>query len=244
MISGMPGGAEDQVDLDLVEVQKREQDARRISAPSRMNALLACGGASGGRSAIAWILVIRFHKGRKWSASRIWGRLARGQDPHVDLRRPLAGARTNARAGSAIARIESGEASSRRSVPQWIGIATRGFKSASDSAARTGSRWPEPSLAPQPQIGTRATSRPRCAEVAHAGEEVGVPREVHALGSLDRVADRGRTTVADAAGPVIGVGRLDREPAHGKLVAFGHLLHASDPGTREEAARATGDYHG
>ena len=44
-------------------------------------------------------------------------------------------------------------------------------------AARCGSRWPVPSVGPQPAIGSRATSID--AEVGHPVEEVGVAGEVH-----------------------------------------------------------------
>ena len=45
-------------------------------------------------------------------------------------------------------------------VPQWIGIATRGRSRPTAAAARVGSRWPGPTLAPQPETGIRPTSAP------------------------------------------------------------------------------------
>ena len=43
-------------------------------------------------------------------------------------------------------------------VPQWIGTTTRARSSAAATAALSGFRWPGPSVGPQPQIGSSATS--------------------------------------------------------------------------------------
>ena len=45
-----------------------------------------------------------------------------------------------------------------RNVPQWIGIAIGGWIRATASAARAGSRCPDGTRGPQPQIGSSATS--------------------------------------------------------------------------------------
>ena len=45
-------------------------------------------------------------------------------------------------------------------MPQWTGIASRGFSSPAARAARSGSRCPGPTFGPQPQTGSSATSSP------------------------------------------------------------------------------------
>ncbi len=92
-----------------------------------------------------------------------------GPRPGVRIRTSVLGhlrstASANARAGAT--------GSNRRcaphalSVPQWIGTAIRGRIRATASAARTGSRCPAGTRAPQPQIGSRATStRPASADI-------------------------------------------------------------------------------
>ena len=65
------------------------------------------------------------------------------------------------------------------SVPQWIGIATRGASSAAACAARSGSRCPAPDVgAPAPHGQQRDVDV--LGQPAHAVEDVGVAREVHA----------------------------------------------------------------
>ena len=65
------------------------------------------------------------------------------------------------------------------SVPQWIGTAIAGCRSASASAACSGSMCPGPSDGPQPQIGTSASvERP---DPGHPREDLGVAGEVDPL---------------------------------------------------------------
>ena len=93
-----------------------------------------------------------------------------------------------------------------------MGMTIRGRSRLTASAARSGSRWPSPSVGPQPQMGRRATSS-GSREPLEPGEEVGVAREIDRLAASDEKAD-GRARAA-----VLRGGRLHRDVPDRALVA-------------------------
>ena len=105
-------------------------------------------------------------------------------------------------------------------VPQCTGTTTRGRSSVDGLGGAGGSRWPGPSVGPQPQTGSSATSSG--AERGHAVEQVGVAGGVDARAArLEEVAHR-----AAACGPAV-----ERGPQRWPLCAAGTPVRAAPPST-------------
>ena len=99
-------------------------------------------------------------------------------------------------------------------VPQCTGTTTRGRSRSTATAARAGSRWPGPSVGPQPQTGSSATSSGPSASMP--SKQVGVARGVDAAAArLQEVAHGGglrpgRRARAEAVAAVLRRARRTR----------------------------------
>ena len=127
-------------------------------------------------------------------------------------------------------------------VPQWIGTAVAGRRSAIASAAPSGSRCaPRPRLGPQPQIGMSARSRSGH-EPVHLGKEVGVPCEVDAARAEHRVADGRRAgRVGRPRAVVRGERRLDPHGADLEPLPDGELVDVPEALAVQERAEPARD---
>ena len=211
-------------------------DERRGRRPGSTAVARAAGrtiASAAGRAAHACAPLTRRHRSRIASldagAGRARGPAGRRAPAGGPRRRPARAPSRKRCTGSSSQAGRPRRTPTGLNVPQWIGTTRSGADQLGRlRRPRSGSRWPSPSVGPQPQIGSRATSTG--AHVAHLVEQVGVAGEVD--GDARRRAARSRRRrrrrgCAARAASVDGRHGLDRQRADGRSCAPARVSRTS-----------------
>ena len=152
-------GVDRPVDVEVVEDERPGARGRRRSSPTRPGCARRPAAGRGGprpvERRLGWLMA--------GGSRRAVRRRTQGvnEPPGASTRSPSSrpAAASSARKRWAGVSSQSGRRSpTGLNVPQWTGTTRPGRMSSVARAAVVGSRWPSPSVGPQPQIGSRATS--------------------------------------------------------------------------------------